>query len=94
MDVLFAKNTGCVDSSIAGKKGEVGRQYTTTTTFPVVLSRLKRAFNNLSESTIRGCMNAAEEKVYQLHTHLQAVESNTETCDSSDYDSESTAKDD
>ncbi|ETV96548.1 hypothetical protein H310_10259 [Aphanomyces invadans] len=49
-------------------KGEVGRQYTTTTTFPAVLTRLKRAFNNLSESAIRGCMNAAEEKVHQLHT--------------------------
>ena len=38
-------------------KGEVGRKYTTQTTFKEVLVCLKEAFTNLESHTVQGCIN-------------------------------------
>lgn len=50
-------------------KGEIGRQYTSDTTFSAVKTRLEAAFDNLKPSSIQGCINKASrvlEATYEL----------------------------
>lgn len=50
-------------------KGDVGRQYTSSTTFKEVKARLEIAFSHLKASTVQGCINKANrilESTYQL----------------------------
>jgi len=55
-------------------KGEVGRQYTTETTFKQVLVRLKDAFDKLQPHTVQGCINKANKNLAALHRHVVKVD--------------------
>ena len=47
-------------------KGDVGRQYSTETTFKDVLEHLKHAFHILQPHTVQGCINRANGKLTEL----------------------------
>ncbi|KAF4147519.1 putative DDE superfamily endonuclease domain-containing protein [Phytophthora infestans] len=68
----------------ANVKGEVGRQYSTTTTFADIKPRLQRAFENVSPVAVQGCIDAANRQLTKLKKHLEAMDS----CDESSCDSE------
>ena len=55
-------------------KGEVGRKYTTDTTFAQVLQRLQQAFNNITTKTVQGCINSSESELTKLWKHMQDQE--------------------
>ena len=54
----------------ANVKGTVGRQYTTNTTFKDVLIRLKKAFDELQTTTVRGCIRKAKKHLDELLQHI------------------------
>ncbi|KAF0684226.1 Aste57867_23780 [Aphanomyces stellatus] len=58
----------------ASVKGDVGRQYTTETTFKDVFDRLNRAFNQLTPSTIHGCIAASNRRVLDLCSFLDLMD--------------------
>lgn len=51
-------------------KGDVGRQYTTETTFRQVKERLELAFAKLTPHAIQGCINSADVKLERLYQHI------------------------
>ncbi|KAH9079839.1 hypothetical protein Ae201684P_007515 [Aphanomyces euteiches] len=55
----------------AAGKGEVGRQYTTTTSLNDVLRRLYSAFDGLTSKTINGCINESKRRLFALNEHLE-----------------------
>jgi hypothetical protein len=55
-------------------KGEVGRQYTTDTSFRQVLERLRTSFNNLKSRTVQGCINKANEHLESLWKGIQKLD--------------------
>ncbi|DAZ99799.1 TPA: LOW QUALITY PROTEIN: hypothetical protein N0F65_001308 [Lagenidium giganteum] len=57
----------------ASVKGEVGRQYTTSTTFADVKGRLINAFANVSESTVQKCIAKAEACAQELEEKVEAL---------------------
>lgn len=62
-------------------KGDVGRQYSTETTFKDVLERLKRAFHTLQSHTVQGCINKSNRKLKELCqqlTHLEDMDDEEE----------------
>jgi hypothetical protein len=65
-------------------KGEVGRQYSTSTKFADIQPRLERAFANLQSSTVQGCIDAANKQLTQLKEHLEAMDA----CEESSSDEE------
>ncbi|KAF4138818.1 hypothetical protein GN958_ATG12027 [Phytophthora infestans] len=67
----------------AREKGEVGRQYSTKTTFADIKLRLQRAFENISPVSVQGCIDAANRQLTKLKKHLEAMDScNESSCDS------------
>ena len=73
----------------ANVKGTVGRQYTTHTTFKTVLTRLKKAFDELDTSTVRGCINKANQHLDELREHIVQQEDNDEAAGIKDDESDS-----
>ena len=73
----------------ANVKGTVGRQYTTNTTFKTVLTRLKKAFDELSTNTVRGCINTANRHLYELREHIVQQEDIDEATGIEDDESDS-----
>ena len=75
----------------ANVKGTVGRQYTTNTTFKTVLTRLKKAFDELDTITVRGCINKANKHLDELREHIVQQEDNDEAAgiESNESDSDS-----
>jgi transposase len=71
-------------------KGELGRQYSTDTTFKDVLDRLNKSFNSLKPSTVKGCIRKANTQLKSLMDHIVAIEQ-AEDDDSCEQVSESTA---
>ena len=74
-------------------KGDVGRQYSTETTFKDVLERLKRAFHTLQSHTVQGCINKSNRKLKELCqqlTHLDDMdgEDDDDEMDSDEQESE------
>ena len=67
-------------------KGEVGRQYTTETTFSDVLIRLQKAIGNLNSRSIQGCINKANNNLKSLRKDLETIEDCNDDDDDSDYD--------
>ena len=55
-------------------KGEIGRQYTTNTTFKDVLQRLRAAFENLESRSGQGCVNKANQNLALLLNHILTIE--------------------
>ena len=55
-----------------------GRQYTTNTTFKTVLTRLKKAFDELDSITVQGCINKANKHLDELREHIMQQEDNNE----------------
>ncbi|TYZ68603.1 hypothetical protein PybrP1_005978 [[Pythium] brassicae (nom. inval.)] len=71
-------------------KGEVGRQYTTDTTFADVKHRLDQAFDRLSGGEMAGCIRKAHSVLEQLAKHISitdALQSDTEDDESSGCES-------
>ncbi|KAF4145792.1 DDE superfamily endonuclease [Phytophthora infestans] len=68
----------------ANVKGEVGRQYSTKTTFADIKPRLQRALENVSPVSVQGCIDAANRQLTKLKKHLEAMDS----CDEASCDSE------
>ena len=66
-----------------------GWQYTTHTTFKTVLTRLKRAFDELDTSTVQGCINKANQHLYELREHIVQQEDNNEAVGIKDDESNS-----
>ena len=75
----------------ANVKGTVGRQYTTNTTFKTVLTRLKKAFDELDTITVWGCINKANKHLDELREHIVQQEDNDEAAgiESNESDSDS-----
>ncbi|KAH9094469.1 hypothetical protein LEN26_018316 [Aphanomyces euteiches] len=59
----------------AAVKDEIGRQYTTITSFDDVLRRLYTAFDGLTLKTIHGCINESKRRLFALNEHLERIES-------------------
>ena len=57
----------------ANIKGEVGRKYTTQTTFKDVLVRIKESFTNLESHTVQGCIDQANQRLKELHQHIIGI---------------------
>ena len=64
---------------------EVGRQYTSDTTFPQVRERLVSAFENLKPSSVAGCIDKANRNLVALHRELFALDALENTHDDSNY---------
>ena len=75
-------------------KGEVGCQYTTTTTFKIVLDRLNKAFNSLTPKTVAGCVNKSNRNLDEFRQNICDVDNLEESDDRSDGGSLSTLSDD
>ncbi|KAF4144139.1 DDE superfamily endonuclease, partial [Phytophthora infestans] len=58
----------------ANVKGEVGRQYSTKTTFADIKPRLQRAFENVSPVAMKGCIDAANRQLTKLKKHLETMD--------------------
>ena len=71
-------------------KGNVGRQYTTTTTFKEVLQRLKYSFDTLQAHTVQGCISKANKNLEKLRQQIVDMEDvdNEESGSSGDSDEE------
>ena len=65
-------------------KGEVGRAYDKDTTFKMVKGRLKEAFENLSSSTVEGCIRKSVEKLNDFATMASVTEEDLTQCDCDD----------
>ena len=75
-------------------KGEVGCQYTTSTTFKTVLSRLLTSFHTLQSKTVQGCIQKANDHLKKLYEHIVMLEDHDEGSpdiftDGSDYNDDS-----
>ncbi|TYZ53702.1 hypothetical protein PybrP1_002586 [[Pythium] brassicae (nom. inval.)] len=71
-------------------KGEVGRQYTTDTTFADVKHRLDQAFERLSGGEVAGCIRKTHSVLEQLAKYINiadALQSDTEDGESSGSES-------
>ena len=73
-------------------KGEVGRQYSTTTTSQDVLVRLKRSFQELKSETISACIKKANKHIKELMENLLEVES-VEDIEAEEAESDETSND-
>uniref|UniRef100_K3X3K4 Tc1-like transposase DDE domain-containing protein n=1 Tax=Globisporangium ultimum (strain ATCC 200006 / CBS 805.95 / DAOM BR144) TaxID=431595 RepID=K3X3K4_GLOUD len=62
-------------------KGDVGRQYITSTTFADILMRLDNAFWRLKSSTVQGCIDAAKKQLLELKKHLKSMDAQNESSD-------------
>ena len=58
----------------ANVKGEVGRQYTTETTFAQVKERLQAAFDHLKSETVAGCIRTANRHLSKLYEHITKMD--------------------
>ena len=67
-------------------KGEVGRQYTTETTFKMVLDRLNLAFENLTSKQINGCVVKSEERLLENYKYIRETENDDFDSDTDDDD--------
>uniref|UniRef100_K3XCE9 Tc1-like transposase DDE domain-containing protein n=1 Tax=Globisporangium ultimum (strain ATCC 200006 / CBS 805.95 / DAOM BR144) TaxID=431595 RepID=K3XCE9_GLOUD len=75
-------------------KGDVGRQYTTSTTFADILTRLDDAFRRLQSSTVQGCTDTAKKQLFELKKHLEAMDAQNESSgDDAECDSDSGGSD-
>ncbi|EEY67691.1 uncharacterized protein PITG_17912 [Phytophthora infestans T30-4] len=80
----------------ASVKGQVGRQYTATTTFQQVRQRLDVVFGEISERSIQGCIDKARANLLDLSVHIKAQDevSESDSDSSSESDGVSSANED
>jgi len=75
-------------------KGEVGRQYTTSTTFAMVRQRLEAAFSRVSSHTVQGCINKANKHLHDLWQHITKLDDMDEEEDDDDDSDTDPSEDD
>ena len=59
-------------------KGEVGRKYTTQTTFEGVLVRLKESITNLETQTVQVFTKQANQRLKEMHQHIFNIDDDDE----------------
>ena len=69
-------------------KGDVGRQYTNTTTFTDVLQRLNSAFDKVQPQTVQGCINKANRTLNKFYNDMKLEEEENNNDSISDSEDE------
>ncbi len=72
-------------------KGEVGRQYTTLTSFAEVKTRLETAFSNLGSKQVQGCINKANKHLECLQKFIWEIDDMDEEAEAEDKEDRDTS---
>ncbi len=65
-------------------KGEVGRQYSTSTSFKDVYNRLVTAFNSVTPNIISGCIEKSEEHLLKFYSYIYSIDNEDNESDGED----------
>ncbi|KAF4145572.1 hypothetical protein GN958_ATG05247, partial [Phytophthora infestans] len=80
-EIVEVAETELIETVWAIVKGEVGRLYSSETSFAEVNARLAAAFDNLKPSTVQGCIRKANHTLEDIYKVVFQAEDNDEDSD-------------